>query len=119
MQQLSPGTFQGNDGEVITIDVQSTGAPTQFGVRASRDSQPLPINGHTITFALNKNAAPGSSFLPNAKSSVVTLAFAFTSQSGGKYEASISGSAGGGVFKVFANQVGNMPEAVNLVFHIV
>src|SRR5437016_3924636 len=117
MQKLSPGTFQGNDGEAVTIDVTSTGAQTLFGVTASMNGEAVPVQGQRITITLDKSKAHGESFITNAKSTILTLEFNFTSQSGGRYELTLNGSGGGGTFTGSVDQVGITPEAINYIFH--
>jgi len=120
MQILSPGVFQVADKEVITIDVQSTGATTLFGVNYSLNGSGAPLTaGQPLKLTMDKTKANGTSFVPNAKSAELTLLFSFSSTSGGRYDVKISGSGGGPAFNTHANQAGNTPEAIGCIFHIV
>ena len=120
MQILSPGVFQVADKEVVTVEVQSIGAPTLFGVNFAINGIGAPLTaGQPLKLTMNKSKATGTSFVPNGKSSEFTLLFSFSSSSGGKYGVKISGSGGGPTFNTEASQVGNTPEAIACIFHIV
>ena len=120
MQILAPGVFQFADKEVVTVDVQSTGAPTLFGVNFAIEGSGAPLTaGQPLKLTIDKSKATGASFLPTGKSSEFTLLFSFSSSSGGKYVVKISGSGGGPTFNTQASQVGNTPEAIPFIFHIV
>jgi len=120
MQILSPGVFKVSDGEVVTVDVKSTGAATLFGVNHSIFGAGTPLTaGQPLKITMDKSKATGTSFVPNAKSANLTLLFSFTSSSGGRYDLTTSGSDGGPAFPDQANQTGNTPEAIPYIFHIV
>lgn len=115
---LAPGVFQVTDQEVITIDVQSTGTTTLFGVNYSIHGSGKPIKqGVPAQITMDKSKAKGGSFIPNAKSTPLTLLFSFSSSSGGRYDLTLTGSDGGS-FDDFAEQIGNTPESTTYAFHI-
>jgi hypothetical protein len=119
MQVLGTGVFQVQDGETVSFDARSTGASTLFGVTCSLNGQTIPVvEGQPTRIRLDKSQANGGSFLPGGKSTNVTLQFSFTSQSGGRYDISLSGDAGGGSDSSFAEQVGNLPAVIVYLFHI-
>ena len=120
MNTISPGFFRVSDGEVITIQVSSTGAPTQFGVNHSIFGGGTQMKeGHPLQVTMDKSQANGTSNIPNAKSTTLTLLFSFTSNSGGRYDLTMTGSGGGDTFQDFASQAGATPKAVKYTFHIV
>ncbi len=120
MQTKSPGIFQVRDGEVITIDVKSTGAQTLFGVNYSVFGGGSPvIEGQPIKVTMDKSKAQGNSSIPGAKSTPLTLVFSFSSNSGGKYDLKVSGDAGGDTYTDFTQQAGKGPKAITYIFHIV
>ena len=115
-----PGFFKVADGEEITIDVSSTGAPTLFGVNFSIFGKGAPLKeGTPLTVTMDKSKAKGSSTVPNAKSTTLTLLFSFTSKKDGKYEWTVTGSEGGDPFPDFVRQAGSGPKAVTYTFHII
>ena len=120
MNTLSPGIFQVSDGEVITIDVRSTGAPTLFGVNFSMFGAGMPLNeGQPLQLTMDKSRATGASNVPNAKSTPLTLLYSFSSNDGGRYDLTMTGSNGGAPFKDFIGQAGSTAEASTYTFHIV
>jgi hypothetical protein len=120
MQIKSPGVFQVKDGEVITIDVKSTGTPTLFGVNYSIFGGGSPLQeGQPLKLTMDKSKAQGNSTIPNAKSTPLTLLFSFSSNSGGKYDWTVTGDVPGDSFPDFTRQAGNTPKATTYTFHIV
>jgi hypothetical protein len=118
MRIIQPGFFRVTDGEVITFDIRSTGAPTLFGVNFSMLGTGFPIReGEPLIVRMEKNRATGSSNIPNARSTTVTLLFSFSSNNGGRYDWTVTGSEGG-QFDDFARQAGSGPDAVTYTFHI-
>jgi hypothetical protein len=119
MQTLGMGVFRVQDGETVSFDARSTGASTLFGVTASLSGQTIPVvAGQPIRVRLDKSQAQDPSFIPGAKSTNVTLMFSFTSESGGRYDITLSGDAGGDSDSSAAEQVGNLPQAIVYIFHI-
>lgn len=121
MKKLAAGAFQVKDGEVITVEVKSTGTTTLFGVNFSIFGGGSPLTeGEPLEVTMDKSKAQGNSTVPNAKSTPMTLLFSFTSSNGGKYGLTMTGSeAGGDTYNDFANQAGNSPKAITYTFHIV
>jgi hypothetical protein len=120
METIKRGLFKVADGEEITINVRSTGAKTLFGVNCAVFDEDLIISeGQPLRVTMDKSLATGESNFPNARSTVLTLLFSFTSNQGGRYDWTVTGSEGGDPFTAFAEQDGNTPKAVNYVFHIV
>ena len=116
---IQPGFFRVTDGEVITFDIRSTGAPTLFGVNFSVFGSGSPVpQGQPLRVTMDKSRANGSSNIPNARSTTLTLLFSFSTNNGGRYDWTVTGS-GGGSFDDFARQAGSGPEAVTYTFHIV
>ena len=119
MEIIATGTFKVQDGETVSFDPRSTGAQTLFGVTCAQDGNTVPVvEGQPIRIRFDKSQATGASFIPNAKSTNVVLGFSFTSVSGGRYDVTITGDAGGTATS-FANQVGNTMQSIVFVFHIV
>jgi hypothetical protein len=120
MVTLTPGVFQVNDGEIVTIDVRSTGAPTLFGVNFSIFGGGTPLNeGQPLQIRMDKSRATGGSNIPNAKSTPLVLLFSFSSNNGGRYDWTVTGSNGGAPFQDFVRQAGSTAEAATYTFHIV
>lgn len=120
MNTIMPGIFRVADGEVITIDVRSTGAPTLFGVNHSIFGGGMPhAEGDPITVRMIKSQATGSSNIPNAKATTLTLLFSFTSKRDGRYDWTMTGSEGGPPFRDFIEQSGITAESTTYTFHIV
>jgi hypothetical protein len=120
MQLLAPGVFQVTDNETITITAKSTGSSTLFGVNYSifGGGEPL-TEGQPKPIVMQKSKAQGASTVSNAKSTSLTLLFSFTSDSGGRYEWTMTGSGGGDPFNDFTDQAGKTPNAIFYTFHIV
>ncbi|MCA1579291.1 MAG: hypothetical protein LC794_18235 [Acidobacteria bacterium] len=119
MHTIQPGFFRVTDGEVITFDIRSTGAPTLFGVNFSIFGTGSPIpEGQLLHVTMDKSRATGSSNISNARSTTLTLLFSFSSNNGGRYDWTVTGSEGG-TFDDFARQAGSGPESVTYTFHIV
>lgn len=117
MKVLSSGAFQVTDGEVITIDVKSTG--TLFGVNFSLFGGGSPLTeGQPLEVTMDKSKAKGNSTIPDAKSTRLTLLFSFSGNSGGRYDLTVKGT-GDESFSDFTQQAGNTPKAITYVFHIV
>ena len=120
MQSIAPGVFQVTNGETITIDAKSTGSQTLFGVTYSIFGGGSPVKeGQPIKITMDKTKAQGGSTVPNAKSTNLTLVFSFTSNSGGRYEWTMTGSGGGDPFDDFTDQAGKTPNTIFYTFHIV
>jgi hypothetical protein len=68
---------------------------------------------------MDKSKANGESNFPNAKSTNMTLLFSFTTNQGGRYDWTMTGSGGGDTFTAFTAQAGKLPKAVTYTFHIV
>lgn len=120
MDTISPGIFAVSDGEVITINIRSTGAPTLFGVNFSIFDGGMPVNeGQPLQVTMNKDLATGNSHIPNARSTPLSLLFSFSSNSNGRYEWTIRGSKGDKAFRDFIRQTGSTAEATTYTFHIV
>ena len=120
MDTLSPGIFRVSNGEVVTIDVRSTGAPTLFGVNFSMFGSGTPVNqGQPLQLTMDKSRATGNSNIPNARSTPLTLLYSFSSNNGGRYDLTMTGSNGGAPFQDFIRQAGSTAEASTYTFHIV
>ncbi|HKO60474.1 MAG TPA: hypothetical protein VJV03_04885 [Pyrinomonadaceae bacterium] len=120
MQKKSPTAFQVRDKEVITINVKSTGTATLFGVNYSIFGAGTPLKeGQPLQITMDKQKAQGNSTIPNAKSTPLTLLFSFTSATGGKYELTMTGDAGGDSITDSTRQAGSSPKAILYTFHIV
>jgi hypothetical protein len=120
MNTIQPGFFRVTDGEVITFDIKSTGAPLLFGVNFSGFDRGGPVTeGQPLTVTMDKSKANDNSNIPNAKSTTLTLLFSFSTNNGGRYDWTVTGSGGGDRFDDFARQAGSGPEAVTYTFHIV
>jgi len=120
MDTLTPGVFRVSDGEVVTIDVRSTGAPTLFGVNFSMFGGGMPLNeGMPHPLPMVKSQATGNSNIANARSAPLTLLFNFSSNSDGRYDWTLTGSNGGPPFRDFIRQTGSTAEATTYTFHIV
>lgn len=120
MQELPNGAYKARDGEVLTLNISSTGASTLFGVNYALGGAGAPIpEGQPFTITLRKSMATGGSDIPNAKSIVLTLAFSFSSAQGGKYHYTIAGDAADPVISGDATQAGALPTVDNFIIHIV
>lgn len=120
MDIITPGIFRVSDGERITIDVSSTGAPTLFGVNFSLFGGGMPVNeGQPLQLTMDKSRATGNSNVPNARSTPLTLLFSFSSNNDGRYDLTMTGSNGGDLFRDFIRQAGSTAEATTYTFHIV
>jgi hypothetical protein len=121
MKKLPSGALQAKDGEVLTLDIKSTGAQTLFGVVFSLGGSGSSIpEGAPFQITLDKSKATGGSDIPGAKSTVLTLTFNFTSAQGGKYEYTMAGAPEGDPpLKRKAVQAGKLPTVNNFIFHIV
>jgi hypothetical protein len=121
MQTKSAGVFQVNDGETITITIKvSDNSSTLFGVNYSIFGGGSPLKaGQPLQIKMDKSKAQGGSFIANAKSTNMTLLFSFSSDSGGKYDWTVSGDAGGNPYEDDIEQTGKTPEARFYTFHIV
>lgn len=120
MKELPNGAYRAKDGEVLSLDIRSTGASTLFGVTYSLGGSGTPIpEGSSFAIALKKSAATGGSDIPGAKSTVLTLAFHFTSPTGGKYHYTIMGDPADPSITADAAQAGALPTVDNFIIHIV
>jgi hypothetical protein len=120
MQIKAPGAFQVRDGEILTIEVRSTGAQTLFGVNYSIFGGGAPIQeGQPLKLTMDKSKAQGNSTIPGAKSTPLTLLFSFSSTNGGKYDLKVSGDPGGDSYPDLAQQAGKGPKAITYTLHIV
>lgn len=118
MKTLSSGIFTVSDGEVVTIDVRSSG--TLFGVNHKTPTSKGPLKqGVPLILTMDKSAATGKSTIAGAKSTTLTLTFNFSANKGGKYDWTVTGSEGGDTFDDFVTQAGGTAEAVRYRFHIV
>jgi hypothetical protein len=120
MQELPNGAYKAKDGEVLSLDIKSTGAPTLFGVNYSLGGHGSPIpEGKPFPITLKKSDAVGGSDIPGAKSTVLTLAFSFSTPTGGKYHYTITGDAADPPISADATQAGAIPTVDNFIIHIV
>lgn len=120
MKELPNGAYRAKDGEVLTLDIKSTGASTLFGANYSLGGSGSPIpEGQPFTITLRKSAASGGSDISNAKSTVLTLSFSYTSPKGGKYHYTITGDPADPPISADAPQAGAAPTVHNLIIHIV
>ena len=120
MQTIKRGLFKVTDGEEITINIRSTGAKTLFGVNCAVFDEDLIVpEGQPLKVTMDKSRASGESNFPNAKSTNLTLLFSFSTNQGGRYDWTMTGSEGGDTFTAFAKQSGKTPKAVTYTFHIV
>lgn len=120
METIKRGLFKVTDGEEITINIRSTGTKTLFGVNCAVFDEDLIVSeGQPLKVTMDKSLATGESNFPNAKSTLLTLLFSFTSNQGGRYDWTMTGSEGGDPFTAFTKQAGKTPKAVTYTFHIV
>jgi|ERR1044071_3349922 hypothetical protein len=121
MKKLPSGALQAKDGEVLTLNIKSTGAQTLFGVVFSLGGSGSSIpEGKPFLITLDKSKAKGGSDIPGAKSTVLTLTFNFSTKQGGKYEYTMSGDPDGDPpLKKRAVQAGKLPTVNTFIFHIV
>lgn len=120
MKELPSGAYQAKDSEVLTLDIKSTGAVTLFGVNYSLGGSGNSIpEGKPFTITLDKSKATGASDIPNAKSTVLTLSFSFSSQKGGNYHYTITGDPADPSITSDAPQAGALPTMHNFIIHIV
>ena len=120
MKVLPSGALQAKHGEVITLDIKSTGATTNFGVVYSMTGAHGSIpEGAPFPITLDWNEATGASDIPGARTNVLVLTFNFTSVSGGKYDYTLSGEASGDPpLKKRAVQAGQLATVNDFIFHI-
>lgn len=117
---LDRGVFQVNDGEVVSIDVRATGAQTLFGVNFRIfDEDGLIQEQEPTLITMDKSQAHDPSFIQGARATDLSLLFNFNSNSGGRYDLTTTGDAGGESFDDFANQHSIMPAHILYTFHIV
>jgi hypothetical protein len=121
MRRLPSGAFLADDGEILTLDIASTGAQTLFGVNFSLGGSGSAIpQGQPFQITLDKSKATGGSDIPGARSTVLTLTFSFSSKQGGRYEYTMSGDpAGDPPLNRRAVQAGKLPTVNTFIFHIV
>lgn len=120
MKELPNGAYRAKDGEELTLDIKSTGASTLFGVTYSLGGSGSPIpEGSPFAITLKKSAATGGSDIPDAKSTVLTLAFHYTSPKGGKYHYTIKSDSGDPPIGADANQAGALATVDSFIIHIV
>ena len=120
MQELPNGAYRAKDGEVLNLDVTSTGAPTLFGVTYSLGGSGSTVpEGASFPIKLNKSQAAGGSDISNAKSTVLTLAFHYSSPKGGKYHYTITSDPPDPAISADAPQAGGLPTVHSLIIHIV
>lgn len=120
MQELPSGAYKAKDGEVLTLTVESTGAPTLFGVTYALGGRGTPVpEGSPFRITLQKSDATGGSDIPNAKSTVLALAFHFTSPNGGAYHYTIAGNPADPQISGDPTQAGSLPTVDDFIIHIV
>lgn len=120
MTILPSGAIRVRHGEVITLDIRSTGAQTNFGVSYSlTGAHGLIKAGAPFPITLDWNLATGASDIPGARSNVLVLTFNFTSSDGGQYDYTLSGEPGGAPpLRKRAVQAGQLPTVNDFIFHI-
>jgi hypothetical protein len=121
MKILDDGIFQVRDGEVVTLDIRSTGAETLFGVVYSiyaEAEQGIIPGGSPFRITMDITQAEGDSDIPNARSTVLALTFSFTSASGGRYDLTVRGRDKTPSYPDFAIQAGRGPTQIPYTFHI-
>jgi len=121
MKETPNGAYIAKDGEVLSLDIRSTGASTLFGVNyrlKGGGGSPIP-EGSPFAITLKKSEATGGSDIPNAKSTVLSLTFNYTSPKGGKYHYTITGDPADPPINADAPQAGALPTEHNLIIHIV
>ena len=121
MQILDDGIFQVRDGEVVTINIESTGAETLFGVVFSifaEAEEGRVTEGRPLRLRMDRSRAEGDSDIPNARSTVLALTFSFTSLSGGRYDLTVRGRTAAPAYSDFALQAGRGPTQIPYTFHI-
>ncbi len=115
---LPSGSIQVRHGEVVTLTIRSTGAPTNFGVNFELAGAQGVITGPAPTpLTFNWNAATGESDIPDAKTDVLALTFNFTSVGGGQYDYTLAGE-GAPPIQRQALQAGKLPTFHSFIFHI-
>ena len=120
MRETPNGAYIAKDGEVLSLDIESTGATTLFGVNYSLGGNGSHIpEGQPFHITLRKSAATGGSDIPGAKSNVLTLAFSYSSANGGNYHYTITSDAADPSISADAPQAGAAPTVHNLIIHIV
>lgn len=85
----NPLDLEGRDGEVITVDVQSTGTKHLVSRTLDGQTSSAPSDGSSsiLSFSLNKATHDPS---------VLTMLFTFSESDGGNYDISVRGNAAGG-----------------------
>jgi hypothetical protein len=91
----NPTTLQGNDGEIITVSVVSSGTVPQ--VALSLNDAPLPSS----SFPLNKTIA---------NPFTLVVAVAYSQDNGGTYVITLTGSGGGDTSVVTLTQAPNQTD---------
>lgn len=120
MKELPNGAYKAKDGEVLSVVVKSTGATTLFGVTYSLGGSGSAIpDGTPFPITLKKSAATGGSDIPGAKSTELSLAFHYSSPSGGKYHYTITGDPADPPISADAPQAGAIATVHNFIIHIV
>jgi hypothetical protein len=119
MQIISPGVFRAQDKETITIDTKATGTLSLINASIYGGTKVPVTTGKPIVIKLDKSKANHGSFVPNAKSTDLTLLFSFSGDNGGRYDLTTTGDPGGDSFPDFVDQAGNTPETTTYTFHIV
>lgn len=119
MQILSPGAFQTRDGETITIVTKAAGTLSLITASIYNGVTVPVTQGKPIVIKLDKSKANHGSFVPNAKSTDLTLLFTFSGANGGRYDLTTTGDPGGDSYPDFVDQAGNTPEKTTYTFHIV
>jgi len=85
----NPLDLEGNDGEQITVNVQSSGTKRLVSFTLSGETRSLPTQGPAqILVSLNKSQEDPV---------LLTMLFTFSEPDGGNYDLTVSGSAGGQV----------------------
>jgi hypothetical protein len=120
MTILPSGAIQVRHGEVITLNISSTGAKTLFGVSFSLTGAHGSIpEGAPFSITLDWNLATGASDIPGAKTNVLVLTFNFTSADDGQYDYTLAGDPGGAPpLRKRAVQAGQLPTVNDFIFHI-
>lgn len=120
MIETPNGAYIAKDGEVLSLDIRSTGASTLFGVNYSLGGNGSPIpEGQPFPITLRKSAATGESDIPGARSTVLTLTFSYQSANAGDYHYTITSDAGDPSISADAPQAGATATVHNLIIHIV
>jgi hypothetical protein len=108
----NPLDLEGNDGEQITVNVQSSGTQRLVSFTLNGDTSSLPISGPSqIRFVLDKSENDPV---------LLTMLFTFSESEGGNYDLSASGGAGGPVAHHSVTQFFGIPgDAITFTIDVV